>query len=230
MILCNVGIVLYIAVLIRLDVHLPKMVDFTEFPFGLPATSTNAAMVNEILAESFRLQREIRMSNSCAFVNIILQRCFSAAKLETKLVYGTLRFPSRSIILPHVWLTIDGRIVDNTVAENMLDDRMPAELPIISRQYVSQEPTETSHDLFLGDESTRKLGIPDHDIKAFTWGLTNPERALALARNNSHISLYYEKLTESMKKKYKVEVPKIETFDTTCWTCQRSRIPLKTCS
>ena len=100
------------------------MVDFTKYPFGLPATCTNAAMVNEILAESIRLQRETCMTSTCGILNIILQRCFSAAKIETNLIYGSSRRPGSQLIHPHVWLTIDGHIVDNIAPADIPDDQI----------------------------------------------------------------------------------------------------------
>ena len=188
------------------------MEDFTKFPFGLPPTSVKAQVVNDILKKSFSLQRRLSMSNACAFVNTILQRCFQAAEIETDLIYGLL--DRDKYIIPHIWLIIDGNIIDNTYVMQMSENEY-VKLKTTGG-YINKTPSESDVRYFLGDEDTRSLGTDDHNIKLFKWFLKNQDQALAMSFNKLQIKQYYKMLTYFMKAKYNVAVPHFLPSDNYC--------------
>ena len=202
------------------------MVDFTKFPFGLTPISSKAMFVNDILKDSYNLQKQLLMTNACAFVNIILQRCFKAADIETEIIYGILDYGS--YLIPHVWLTIDGTIVDNTYAMHI-----PENLFVISKstaKYINEEPSESNNKCFLGDEETRSKGGVDHNIKLFKWVLNNQDQALVMSFNKLQIQHYYTMMTRFMKDKYNVTVPAFVPPNHYCWKCQTEASQLKSCA
>ena len=172
------------------------------------------------------MQRQLRLTNACAFACIILQRCFKAARIETKIIYGST--PCSNFTIPHVWLTIDGHIVDNTFIEHISEE----DLLLVKSQYcyIDKEPTEYSNEYFLGDESTRRLGNEDHNIKLFKWILTNPDKAFAISHNKPQIQDYYKMITLFMKTKYQADVLDFAKCDSNCWGCNKDRVELKKCS
>ena len=202
------------------------MVDFIKFPFGLPPVSSKAKFVNSILKDSYNLQKQLLVTNACAFVNIILQRCFKAVDIETKIIYGILDYGD--YLIPHVWLTIDGKIVDNTYVMHIPEYQF-----VINKstaKYIDEEPSESNNKCFLGDEETRSKGNDDHNIKLFKWFLNNQDQALAMSFNKLQIQHYYKMMTRFMKGKYNVTVPSFVPSDHYCWKCQKEGMLLKSCA
>ena len=202
------------------------MIDFTKFPFGLPPVSSKAMLINDILKDSYNLQKQLLMTNACGFVNIILQRCFKAAEIETEIIYGILDFGD--YLIPHIWLTIDGKIVDNTYVMDI-----PENLIVMGKsmaKYIDEEPSESNNKCFLGDEETRSSGTDDHNIKLFKWLLKNRDQALAISSNKLQIGRYYRMMTGFMKDKYNATLPSFVPSDNYCWKCQKEETQLKTCA
>ena len=181
---------------------------------------------NDILKESFNLQKRLLMTNACAFDNIILQRCFKAADIETDIIYGSLDYDK--IIIPHIWSTIDGNIIDNTYVMHIPENHYVQGKAIA--KYVNEEPSEWSHKYFLGDEDTRLLGTDDHNVKLFKWILNHQDQALAISFNKVQIQQYYKMITRFMKDKYNLSVPHFLQSDNYCWTCLKEEVQLKACS
>jgi len=130
-------------------------------------------------------------------------------------------------MLPHVWLDIEGHVVDNTFVEDIPE-------PLLKTMKESSTYTATSvkeeEDLYLGDHVTQRHGIDDHDVTQFEWMLLNGDKSLALSKNKLQLGQYFKMMTEYVLLKYKANVEQIsETVVTNCWGCNRSDLVLKVC-
>jgi hypothetical protein len=94
--------------------------------------------------------------------------------------------------LPHVWLDIQGHVVDNTFVENIPE-------PLLKTMKESSTYTATSvkeeEDLYLGDHVTQRHGIDDHDVIQFEWMLLNGDKSLALSKNKLQLGQYFKMMT-----------------------------------
>jgi len=205
--------------------------DFTKYPFGIPATVHNAEKINNIIRFSYETQEKCGVSNACGIINIILHRCITAAGIQSEIVYGVLNFPSvdpsiKPFCLPHVWLNINEHIVDNTVNKHHKEHLIQVAKNF---KYDSRSPKCTDGH-FLGDHDTANLGIGDHNIEVYKWVLSNQEKFLALSKNVVQLQRYYDQMIKYMTEKHSVKVKDLEDVGKTCWGCFETGKPLKSCS
>lgn len=206
--------------------------NFAEFPFGVPQTVKNAEKINDILKTSFHMQGTLRVTNACAIVNLVLNRCLEAVGVKATLVYGVHQpngvIDPEGIHLPHVWLNIEGNIVDNTSVEDI-----PQPIFIKTKRFgkYTQKSVQDTDSLYMGDHVTKQHGIVDHDVSQFEWLLSNSNKALALSRNKNQLDQYFRLMIQYVFSKFKEEVNDIsESVFNNCWNCNKSDPSLKVCS
>lgn len=206
--------------------------NFAEFPFGVPQTVKNAEKINDILKTSFHMQGTLRVTNACAIVNLVLNRCLEAVGVKATLVYGVHQpngvIDPEGIHLPHVWLNIEGNIVDNTSVEDI-----PQLIFIKTKRFgkYTQKSVQDTDSLYMGDHVTKQHGIVDHDVSQFEWLLSNSNKALALSRNKNQLDQYFRLMIQYVFSKFKEEVNDIsESVFNNCWNCNKSDPSLKVCS
>ncbi|XP_062576684.1 uncharacterized protein LOC134238584 [Saccostrea cucullata] len=202
--------------------------DFTKSPFGVPDDVARAKAIRGLLSTSMGLQKSLRVSNACSKINLILHRCLTAMDIQSRIVYGIL--DAGEIKLAHVWLEVQGHVVDNTFVEDI-----PSEQLILLKsksKYVEKNPEEESG-LYLGDEVTKKHGIDDHIIKLFKWDLQNPEKSLVVMQNKVQLKSYFQKIKVFVNLKFSVSVEEpSSTTRSQCWECgkESSQTKFKKCS
>ncbi|XP_061184709.1 uncharacterized protein LOC133192723 [Saccostrea echinata] len=205
--------------------------NFTKSPFGVPDDITRAKDIRELLSTSMGLQKSLRVSNACSKINLILHRCLTAMGIQSRIVYGILDAQHHGgIKLAHVWLDVQGHVVDNTFVEDFSSEQLF--LLKTKAMFVEKNPEE-ENDLYLGDEVTENLGVGDHVIKAFRWDLQNPEKALAIMQNKIQLKSYFQKIKAYVSLKFSVSVNEPSTQTTSqCWECGKksSHNVLKKCS
>ena len=186
--------------------------NFTERPFGVPKSVSDSAKINEILEKSFAYQKMFGVSNACGFVTIILKHCFAAAGISMNLVYGT--YEVMGVCAPHMWLDVQGHIVDNTYVED-IPEEVFNNFKTKMAKYSATLDDDTS--LFLGDEYTNAIGLDNHSIKGFKWYLQNQDKVLLMHKNKISLRSYYQSLVKLMKEEYDIVVPDIP--NNKCWSC-----------
>ena len=197
-------------------------INYTERPFGVPSSVKDSSKINKIFEESFNYQKKFSVSNSCGFVNVILKHCFEAAGIDINVVYGTMEI--MGFRHPHVWLEMQGHIVDNTYVEDIPDEMFIQ----IKKSTVYSPTVDESTELFLGDQFTNALGIPSHSITGFKWFLQNQNKVLVMYKNRICLTRYYQSLVKMMKDKFGVVVPDVP--NTKCWSCGKEEEEIKKCS
>lgn len=199
--------------------------DFSSYPCGVPVDVKNAEKINDIMSKSWKIQKGLRVTNACLVVNLVLHRCLKAIGVNANKIYGV--YDTGYLKLPHVWLDIEGHVIDNTFVEDIPE-------PLLKTMKESSTYTATSvkeeEDLYLGDHVTQRHGIDDHDVTQFEWMLSNGDKSLALSKNKLQLGQYFKMMTDYVLLKYKANVEQIsETIVTNCWGCSRSDLDLKVC-
>lgn len=202
-----------------------ETINFAQFPLGLPPDHVNSGTVNAILQTSFRIQHQMGMVQGCIFINIILKKCLSAIGIDSDIVYGCL--DRDSIKIAHLWLTIDGRIVDNSFSGILsVQESVHFKLSMKSRCYIDHfDPLDDR--VFNGDEYTRRNGYLDHNPKQTLWFINNQDKALLMYQNVQNIQYYYNELVKFVKSRHNVDILLPVSKD--CWSCGNVREDLKTC-
>ena len=192
-------------------------IDFNQSPFGLPSYFDWANDVNVILSQSVEFQKQFKVSNSCLYVSITLKRCFDALGINNEIVYGVTEC-EEGFRVPHVWVEIEGNIIENTYQE----DRSTSEFisSAISNAYKKEDPT--IGDVFLGDEDTRALNIPDHDFVGFKHFLKNHDKFLLSMEIFPYFG-YYKAMARLIKHRFRATVRKINNdLRNNCWVCNKN--------
>ena len=197
--------------------------DFSRHPCGVPVNVKNADKINHIMSISWKIQKGLRVSNSCMIVNVMLHRYLKAIGVHANTIYSVY---NNGVKFPHVWLDIEGHVVDNTFVEDI-----PELLLKTTKESSTYRATPVKEeDLILGYHVTQSQGIDDHDITQFEWMLLNEDKSFALSKNKLQLGQYFKIMTDYMLLKYKAKVEQIsEMFVTNCWCCNRSDFFLKVC-
>ena len=199
-----------------------EKIDFYSYPFGIPVQNPHSTKLAWILEKSLYIQAKHMVSNACLQVSIFLQRWIKAVGINSQMIYG---IHQGAMNIPHVWLEVDGYIVDNTYLKDVeLDDFI---LLKKGGEYKRWHEVE-GEDLFLGDEYTRSLRIPDHNVSFFKWGISNVEKLLAMSYNSDPLSHYFRELESEIELEYEVSVPEIA--NRSCWYCGKRGDGLKKCA
>ena len=209
-----------------------RTMDFSKYPFGVPIDVKNAEKINDIMNKSWKTQKSLGVGNACLIVNCVLHRCLKAIGVHANkingVLYGVHEYNTENLKLAHVWLDIEGHVVDNTFVEEISEP-----LLITMKESLTYTATSVKEEegLFLGDHVTRqRLGIDDHNVAKFEWMLLNEDKGLALSKNKPEFWQYFKMMTEYMLHKYKANVEQVsETVVTNCWGCNRSDLDLKVC-
>ena len=128
--------------------------DYSNYPCGVPV---DVEKINDIMNKSWIIQKGLRVTNACLVVNLVLHRCLKAIGVHANKIYGVY---IGHLKLPHVWLDIEGHVVDNIFVEDLPE-------PDLITMKESSTYTSTSvkeEDLYLGDHVTQRHGIDDHDV------------------------------------------------------------------
>ena len=198
-----------------------EKIDFYSFPFGIPVQSPHSTKLAWILEKSLNIQAKHMVSNACLQVSIFLQRWIKAIGINSQMIYGIHHYDMN---IPHVWLEVDGYIVDNTY----LKDAEMDDFILMKKGGKYKRWHEVEGDLFLGDEYTRSLRIPDHNVSFFKWGFSNVEKLLAMSYNSDPLSQYFRELESEIELEYEVYVPEIT--NRSCWHCGKNGDGLKKCT
>lgn len=199
--------------------------EFCSHPFGVPRHVQGSDKINEIMKTSWEIQKQLRVTNACLIVNTVLHRCLKAVDIQSEMVYGVYR--TRHLDIPHVWLNIDGHVVDNTFVEDIPE---PILITMKKTSHYIATTVRDAKDLYLGDHVTQRLGIDDHDVNQFEWMLSNNDKTLALSQNKLQLDQYFKMMTSFIFCRFKCEVEKIsETVLINCWTCNKTDLNLKAC-
>lgn len=118
------------------------------------------------------------MSNACLFVNHVLHRCLKAIGVHAIKIYGV--YKTGSLKNPHVWLDIEGHVVDNTFVEGISETFFKTNKE--SATYMDTSVKEEKG-LYLGDHVSQRYGIEDHNVATCEWMLSNEDNGLALFKN-----------------------------------------------
>ena len=169
-----------------------RTMDFSNYPFGVPVDVKNAEKINDIMNKSWKTQKSLRVGNACLIVNCVLHRCLKAIGVHANKIYGVHEYDTENLKLAHVWLDIEGHVVDNTFVE-----KIPEPLLITMKESCTYTATSVKEeeDLYLGDHVTQRHGIDDHDVTQFEWMLLNGDKSLALSKNKPQFGQYFKMMT-----------------------------------
>ncbi|GFO48438.1 hypothetical protein PoB_007494300 [Plakobranchus ocellatus] len=213
-------------------------------PFSLPVEVENHKKINDILHFSLRQQKEEEISDNSAIVSHLVSRCLAAAGIQNRVAYGYRRARQTSSSTPkdaksnqdghevcllaktpHVWLTIQGHVIDNTYCKD---------LPIECRRYLSEHASKCYEEAKL--EYTNS--VENFGANAGLWSvesvekvrtvmkkriefcMRHPDMALALGHNNEHFYNYFFAMIRYMYEEFGVSVSGIDSnIRLICWWC-----------
>ena len=130
--------------------------------------------IDSILSKSKELQIKYGVSNGCLVVSCTLYKCFNIKQIDTKIIYGYLDGPLK---IPHVWLSHNNNIIDNTYNEDLANNpNIKKNLDILySPSNYKTNIYEVKEQLFFGDNYTKEKRIDNHNFEEFEEGVKNPD-------------------------------------------------------
>lgn len=194
-------------------------------PVSLPVTDYNrqrAEKVNGILTFSLVQQIKNGVSDSPGFVVIVISRCLGAIGVKSQIRSG-LRHTNEGSS-PHVWLDIDGYVIDNTFSKDL---RIEAVQYLFNNAPICYEICEFScpeshkmqFELDNAADAVEKASIIKRNC--FNFYTRKHDKTLALGLNKKHMFNYYFAMIRHLNDVYGVSIigidPKIRFM---CWRCE----------
>ena len=177
--------------------------DYTKPPFGVLDSVLRSEDIRAILSHSTLLQKKLKISNACSKVCIVVQQCLEAIGVKSRIVYGVNQYDGTDIKTGHVWLVVQGQVVDNTYVEH-IPEKILAMVKSTAK-YLEKDPAKEP-DIFLGDASTLEKGITPHLKLVTQWDIDNPGKSLTIMQNAQHLRLYHQQMRIFIKSKFKIQV------------------------
>ena len=135
--------------------------DYTKPPFGVTGDVKSYKEIRALLAHSTKLQKNLRISNACSKVCVVLHHCLKTMGINHRMVYGVNTYDEVDIKTAHVWIVVDEQVIDNTYVEDIPEDLLSKMKS--GATYLERNPADDPG-VFLGDKESAERGIPKHVI------------------------------------------------------------------
>lgn len=202
-----------------------KRTEWNTPPFSLPVTESNqqkAGEINDLLKFSLGQQIDDDVSDSAGFVVVLMHRCLDAICVDNQINYGRRHINGESS--PHMWLNIDGNVIDNTYSMELyglsaeyLCKNTPECYEICEFSYPESQNIQHENDT---DENT--AAVTEIIGSRFNFCSKEPDRTLALGLNKEQLFNYYFAMIRYIYDTHGVSIigidPKIRFM---CWHCER---------
>ncbi len=209
-------------------------------PHLVRATSDHAEKINKVLRRSIKVQGgstasglKCLLSNACIMTTGLVHHYLTALGIDSEVVAGTISAPNLGFSVPHVWLEVNGEVI-NTSFVFSEDDEFPyAHLSDGNFQKCSDKK------MYLGDDG--EGGVPAEIARAaFKDMLASGNNegigksvTFGLKYGPETLLLYHEEMCKYIKNEFDKDVPDLEEeWRRKCWKCLevKSEAELKKCA
>ncbi|CAL1528594.1 unnamed protein product [Lymnaea stagnalis] len=193
---------------------------FIKLPFAFPVSESNGRKINDILGFSLRQQKDDKISDNAEFIVLVIHQCLEAIGVEARIVFGERTIQPQTNYRPHVWLMIQGYIVDNTYVKELQNHNITYIEDNFQQCY---RECEYDKNLLKQTPSIESLDIDHYSFKKrLNFFIHQPNKGLALGLNREQSYNYYFAMIRHMYDEYKVSIKGIDPrVRYMCWYCER---------
>ena len=228
-------------------------------PWFVPEMHPKAQQINTIPRKSISIQcstipnkdkhyglNHFILSNACIVVSAMLVKYLKCFGVKAKLVNGFLKpdnHPDGDVAIPHVYLEIDGYLIDNSFIHIEQDDTPEQNLstfiamftsgPLVrdTKIYYRNTPGKIADKILYGDDGPVDLT----NFSNICGSLHNTNKFLAQAKYQVDINpgtfVYDNIMREFLREEFGVVVEDVaDVMGRICWNCERQSSQLKRCT
>ncbi|KAK6970748.1 hypothetical protein BgiMline_026431 [Biomphalaria glabrata] len=189
---------------------------FTRQPFAISSSCSNSTKINPLLSFSLNQQKDEDISRDPGFISLVIHRCLETIGIKSKVVFGERKSDNTHSFEPHVWLVIDGNIIDNCYIEDICETSVRYLQDNVHQCYKECEPDLS----ILKDIKSIEPAV--NLKKCLYFYIKKPDHALALSLNREQYYNYYFAMIRYMHEHHNAAItgvdPRVRYI---CWYCER---------